>query len=133
MRRIMKKQKRSCMGQLVYNTNYLVSNKEFVIKSVKSAGGSLRSLGRYISTCPMDMPIIGIMPPECEAANILHHSGLGFIHSESDINGITDTLIRLHADGTEMRLSVEIDHDYISQFSASSFPEILQSVLPGEK
>lgn len=89
--------------------------------------------GKLFEYMSCGKPLIGIMPLDCEAANILRHSGLGFVHSEADINGIADTLVRLWTDWAAKRPSVEINHSYISQFSAESLPDKLRSVLIGVK
>lgn len=113
--------------------NALVKSAGILIVAQTNRTSRFQIPGKLFEYMSYGKPIIGIMPTECEAANILRHSGLGFIHSEADISGIADTLIRLYADWAAKRSSVKINHNYISQFSPSSFPNRLRSVLPGEK
>lgn len=86
--------------------------------------------GKIFEYMRVGKPILAIMP-ECEAADILRRSGLGFIHAPQDIDGIADTLIKLWYDWRAGRSSVQMDREYVSQFSVKHLPEKLRPVLEG--
>ena len=86
--------------------------------------------GKIFGYMRLGKPILGIMP-DCEAADILHKSSLGFIHSPEDIEGIADTIIGLWLDWKEARPSAKTNLDYVSQFSVEYLPQILRPVLEG--
>jgi len=87
--------------------------------------------GKIYELMRLNKPILAIMPPECEAAAILRRSGLGFVHHPDDINGIAETLIKLWSDWRAGRPSVQINRDYVSQFSVRHLPEKLRPLLEG--
>lgn len=120
------------LGLIPKDKVYELVQSAGVLVAVQTESRSLFEVpGKIYEYMSYGKPIIGIMPPKCEAASILRRSGLGFVHSESDIDGIADTLFRLWIDWSAKRTSVERDHDYISQFSASSLPDRLRSILRG--
>lgn len=76
------------------------------------------------------VPILGIMPL-CEGADILRRSGLGFTHHSEDVDGIADTLIRLWANWRAGLSSVQLNYNYVEQFSVTRLPKKLCAVLEG--
>lgn len=84
--------------------------------------------GKIFGYMQLGRPILGIMP-NCEAANILRKSGLGFVHTPEDIDGIANTLIRLWLDSREGRPSAKTDRDYIGQYSVDLLPNKLRPIL----
>jgi glycosyltransferase involved in cell wall biosynthesis len=86
--------------------------------------------GKLFDYMAYGKPILAIMP-ECEAADIARRSGLGFIHPSEDIDGIADTLIKLWSDWRAGVPSVQMNCEYISQFSVKLLPERLRQVLEG--
>ncbi len=84
--------------------------------------------GKVFDCIAFGVPILGIMP-QCEAATILQASGLGFIHHSEDVDGIAETLIKLWTDWQSGHPSVQIDHDYVKQFSVESLTKKLYYVL----
>jgi len=83
----------------------------------------------YFECMRFSKPTLAIMPPECEAAAILNRSGLGFIHSPNDIDGIAETLIKLWSDWRTGRSSVQMDYHYVEQFSTKQLPGKLRLLL----
>lgn len=83
----------------------------------------------YFECMRFNKPTLAIMPLECEAATILRRSGLGLIHSPEDIDGIADSLIKLWSDWRAGRRPVQMDRDYVIQFSAKQLPQKLYSAL----
>jgi len=86
--------------------------------------------GKIFDYIASGVPILGIMP-QCEGADILCRSGLGFIHHPGDVDGIADTLIKLWSDWRAGVISVQVNRDFVSQFSVKNLPEKLCSVLEG--
>jgi len=62
-------------------------------------------------------PILGIMPPATEAAQILAASGLGLVSSNADVEGIAGNLRRIWEARNNFETLIEPDLDYIAQFS----------------
>lgn len=87
--------------------------------------------GKLFESMEAGKPIIALMP-DCEANDILRQSGLGFIHTcedDVDIDNIADTLVKLWTDWRMGRSSVEMDKDYVAQFSVQYLPHKLRIVL----
>lgn len=85
--------------------------------------------GKVFEVLHAGKPVLALMPPGCEAADILRRSGLGFIHSADDTMGIRDTLLRLWRAWQDGTAPVVPDQEYISGFSAERLPEKLAPVL----
>ncbi len=75
-------------------------------------------------------PILGIMSPECEAAEILRNSGLGIVHSESDIAGLQHSLLTFYERTKYESENMTPNLDYISQFGVENLPIKLSKLLP---
>ncbi|MCM8781924.1 MAG: glycosyltransferase [Candidatus Omnitrophica bacterium] len=84
--------------------------------------------GKVFEYMASGKPILAIMD-KCEAADILRRSGLGFVHSQEDIDGISDTLAKLWNDWRTGRSSVKMNYDYVSQFSSKCLPDKLKPIL----
>ncbi len=85
--------------------------------------------GKIFGYMRVGKPILAIMPPECEAATILLRSGLGLVHHPEDIDGIANTFMNLWTDWRAGRPSVQMDRDYVKQFSVRRLPRELCQVL----
>ena len=119
-------------GYLACNEAGSLSKKADALVVMQTADTSMYQIpGKIFEYVSYGKPILAIMPPECEAADILRRSGLGFIHHAEDIDGIADTLIRLWSDWRAGAASVQVDRDFVSQFSVRNLPEKLRSVLEG--
>ena len=99
-----------------------------IVQENKSA---LQVLGKVFESLKAGKPIVGIMSKDCEAAEILRRSGLGFIHESHDIEGLRDTLIRLWEAWRENQPLVKPNQAVIQGFSLQRLPEKLTHVLQG--
>jgi glycosyltransferase involved in cell wall biosynthesis len=85
--------------------------------------------GKIFESFVLKRPILGVMPPDCEAADILRRSGFGRVHGEDDAEGIAQTLTELWCDWRKGQPSINPDNDYISRFSSVRLPGKLKRVL----
>jgi len=111
-------------------TEELIKLARVLIIVQTAEASKLQVPGKVFEYMRLGKPILAIMP-NCEAATILRRSGLGFIHPPEDIDGIADTLIRLWSDWRAGRSFVQMDRDYLSQFSVKHLPKKLRLVLEG--
>jgi len=87
--------------------------------------------GKVFESIKAGKPVLGLMPENCEAAEILRQSGLGFIHHTRDVEGIRSMLIRLWQAWQRGEQIVSPNWAYIEQFSTERLPEKLANVLSG--
>lgn len=92
---------------------------------------TLQIPGKIFESLKAGKPIVGIMPKDCEAAEILRRSGLGFIHESRDIDGLRDSLICLWEAWRENQPLVEPNEVIIRDFSLQRLPTKLAHVLQG--
>lgn len=87
--------------------------------------------GKIFESLKTGKPIIGLMPKDCEAADILRSSGLGIIHEANDNEGLRDSLIRLWDAWRIGESVVSPNWAVIEDFSLSRLPVKIKRVIEG--
>lgn len=100
------------------NLLVLVQTKETCIMQIP---------GKLFTSLKYAKPILAIMP-ESEGADILRSSGLGYVNPPDDVDGIAKTLTQLCQNTCDGKDSVQINYEYITEFSSSRLPDKLYLV-----
>lgn len=87
--------------------------------------------GKVFEALRVGRPILGIMPPQYEAAEILRRSGLGFVHDPQDIAGIAETVKRIWESWGAGFPLIKPDTSFINQFSLELLAVKLARMLDG--
>ncbi|MBK6899951.1 MAG: hypothetical protein IPH09_12005 [bacterium] len=85
--------------------------------------------GKLFQYLGRGLPILGVMPVKCEAADILQQSGLGAVFDNQDLDGITDFISEFAMDAERLSARYTPNWDYIQQFSLASLGRQLDVLL----
>lgn len=108
---------------------FLYSSSAVVVTQPRAYG--LQVPGKIFESLILGKPIVGLMPLEIEAANIIRKSGLGFIHEPEDHYGTASTLKFLWDSWLDGTVPVRPNWEYISEFSVEHMPFKLANALRG--
>lgn len=85
--------------------------------------------GKIFETLFSLKPVLGLMPPDCEAASILVRSGLGQICATNNVDCIAATLYTMWSNWLENKDLIEPNLAFIEDFSVRKLPAKLQQIL----
>jgi len=102
-----------------------------VVVVVQENKSALQVPGKIFECLKTGKPVLGMMPTDCEAAQILVKAGLGFIREKNDIEGLCDYLIRMWEAWRRDEQIVQPDNTYIQGFSTAQLPAKLKGLLKG--
>ncbi len=117
------------LGQISADQASVVLRESSVSVIIQPEQSANQVPGKLFENLKNGRPILGIMPAQCEAAAILRHSGLGFIHENDDVNGICNSVLsmwRMWRDGQSLSVP---NPDFIKQFSLDRLPAKLKPSL----
>jgi hypothetical protein len=79
---------------------------------------------------PLKKPVLALMPPQCEAAHILHEAGLATVIALEDEAGIASFLLSAAHDKAQLMQTIRKPNtDFISSFGSDSLDSELHSLL----
>jgi len=85
--------------------------------------------GKLFQYLGQGRPILGLMPPESEAAGILKKSGLAVICDNDDLEGVAGFVRKISTDARAVSDGLKPDREYISGFSRDAMGRRLDELL----
>lgn len=85
--------------------------------------------GKVFEIIKTGKTVLGMMPKNCEAAEILIKSGCGVVHEMDDIESIRKTLISMWGLWRSNKILTKPNWNFISEFSTEKLPTKLAEVL----
>lgn len=85
--------------------------------------------GKVFEIIKIGKPVLGLMPKNCEAADVLVKSGCGVVHEMNDVESIQKTLISMWGLWRAKKTLIKPDLNFIQEFSTEKLPSKLADVL----
>jgi hypothetical protein len=85
--------------------------------------------GKLFQYLPRGKPILGIMRPSTEAAEILRRSGVGLVAANNDIDRIAGHVLQIWRNRGQLHRMCKPDAVYIEQFSRRRMAQRCHSLL----